>query len=97
MPVSGLGRGESITRGTRLTREQTLERLLQQHSQCTGLWWGSGKTCGRGNVTKNLPFVGSEYGSRGLTLGGEICDMLYRCTVLQFERKLQCKQCIVLI
>lgn len=51
----------------------------------------------QGKCLKSLPFVESEYGTRGLTLGGEIHDVHYRGGVLQLERKLQCKQCTVLI
>lgn len=56
MPVLGLGRGESLTHGARLTCEQTWERLLQQHSRGKGLWWGNGADMGQGKCYENLPF-----------------------------------------
>lgn len=94
MPVLGLGRGESITQGARVTvsrRGCTQGKGSSSTPGSTALCWGSGTDMGQGKWYKNLPFVESEYGSRGLTLGGEIYYMLYRFSVLQLERKLQCK------
>ena len=56
----------------------SLQLVVGQENTCVwrvGYWDGE-KCC------KKLLFMGSEYGSRGLMLGGQIPDVLYRCSVI---------------
>lgn len=57
---------------------------LQGQRAVVGKW----SRHGAGKVLRKPSFLESEYGSRGLTIGGEIYHLLYRCSVLQFEMKL---------